>query len=70
MTVIKIFNTRIEAELAKSLLAANGITSQISADDQGGMQPSLAFSGGVKLTVFEQDADKAIKIIEDSGELE
>ena len=57
---LKIFNSRNEAELARALLAAEDINSFISADDAGGMIPSLCImTGGVKLFVLEGDLDKA-----------
>lgn len=70
MSVIKVFGDRIEAEIVRSLLEANGINSQILADDQGGLRPALAFSGGVKLIVSDADAERALKIIEESKENE
>lgn len=62
-TKIKVFNSRIEAEVAKSFLFSNGIEAQIQADDIGAMRPALAFSNGVLLLVLEKDADAALKIL-------
>jgi len=36
---VKTFNTRLDAQVAKGLLGANGILSRISSDDAGGMYP-------------------------------
>jgi hypothetical protein len=57
LIVVKTFNTRIEAELAKGLLAANNIHSIIISDDEGGTAP-FPFqpnSKGVQLWVKSKD---------------
>jgi hypothetical protein len=57
LVVVKTFNTRIEAELAKGLLAANNIQSIIISDDEGGTAP-FPFqpnSKGVQLMVAKAD---------------
>jgi len=54
----------MEAEIAKGLLATNGINSIIMADDAGGMGPyPMAYTYGVELKVAEKDGDKARKIL-------
>ena len=64
-TCIKIYSTRSEAELAKTLLESHEIESMISADDCGGFRPYLASTtGGVKLLVLEEMAEEAKKILE------
>lgn len=65
MALIKIkkFNSRLEAEVAKSYLASVGIEAQIQTDDLGGMRPALAFSDGANLLVLQIDAVKALQIL-------
>ncbi len=61
---VKVFSNRIEADIAKSLLESEGIPTLIKADDQGGMRPQLAFSGGVKLFVMQKDAEEAKRLLD------
>ena len=55
LKVLKIFNSKIEAEIAKSFLASNNIESWIFADDAGNMYPSQDFVNGVRLMVGKND---------------
>ena len=63
---IKSCATREEAELLKSLLEENGIQAMVDADDYAGLP--LMTSGGVRVEVLEQDADRAREIIEQAKE--
>ena len=64
LVCVKTFADRLQADMARSLLEANGITASVSADDMGGMRPDLAFtSGGVKLFVLDDNADKALALL-------
>ena len=64
LVCVKTFADRLQADMARSLLEANGITASVSADDMGGMRPDLAFtSGGVKLFVLDDNADKALTLL-------
>ena len=61
---VKTFGSRLEADLAKGVLAANGIEALVCADDAGGMRPDLAFtSGGVRLVVAGEDAKDALRVL-------
>ncbi len=62
---IKVFNTKIEAEIAKSFLASNNIDSYILTDDVGSMYPSTQNVSGVKLFVKNKDAEKANELLMD-----
>ena len=55
LVVIRTFLTKIDADLAATVLEAAGITSVIRADDCGGVRPHL-WMGGIELLV---DADEA-----------
>ena len=60
---------RMGAEIAKSVLDINEITSYISADDTGGVQPSLlTATGGARLVVRAEDAARAAKLLETATE--
>ncbi len=62
---LKTFANRLEAELAKSVLESNAIKASVSADDAGGMRPDLGFtSGGVKLFVLDENAERALELLE------
>lgn len=59
------YNTRVEAETAKSLLEVNGVKAEVFADDLGGtyvfpFQPS---STGVKLLVLKKDFQKVEELL-------
>jgi len=60
---IKMFNSRAEAEIAKSFLISKGIEAVIQADDLGGMRPDLALASGVYLKVSEEDAEIALEYL-------
>ncbi|MGM0368061.1 MAG: putative signal transducing protein [Actinomycetota bacterium] len=60
---VKIFNSRLEAELAKSYLKGNGIESFIFSDDAGQMYPSQQIANGVTLSVEEKDEEIAKKLL-------
>ena len=55
LTTLKIFNTRIEAEVLRSLLESSGIKSCILSDDAGSMYPAQASINGVRLMVRDED---------------
>ena len=68
LVCVKTFPDRLQADMARSLLEANGITASVSADDVGGMRPDLAFtSGGVKLFVLDDNADKALALLNEDA---
>lgn len=66
MKIVKTYQTRFEAEVAKSLLKANNIPAVVSADDEGGMAPfpMQVSSTGVQLMVDKEDFNKASKLLE------
>jgi Putative prokaryotic signal transducing protein len=64
---IKTFSSRQDAELAKGLLAANGVNAVVSGDDYGGINPGLAFSSGVRLLVKEEEVVNAKRIFREAG---
>lgn len=56
---------RMEAEIAKSVLDINEIQSYISADDGGGMRPSLlTATGGARLIVRAEEAVRATEVLQ------
>lgn len=63
MKAIKIFYTRVEAEVAKSLLASHGIESFLSADDLRTLRPALALTNGVRLMVNEDEVTAALQVL-------
>jgi len=63
MICIKIYQTRQEAGLAKSVLEANGIPAFVTADDYGGWLPFRLGGMPVRLLVSETDADDALDIL-------
>ncbi|MBI2646630.1 MAG: DUF2007 domain-containing protein [Deltaproteobacteria bacterium] len=64
LVCIKIFNNKVEAEMAKQLLENNDIPTRMLSDDVGGMEPHLRLhSGGVKLLVSKSNSQKALSLL-------
>lgn len=62
--VVKTFNSRLEAEIAKGKLEVNGILSFITADDARGMRPfPFQYTAGVQLHVEEKNLKKALQLL-------
>lgn len=62
LVAIRIFPSRIDAELAQGALSAAGIDAFVSGDDAGGMRPHLAVAG-FRLLVRPDDAEQAGALI-------
>ncbi len=67
MSTIKIFNSRIEAEIARSYLESAGIKSEIFSDDAGQNMPSLQTLRGVKLLTSRENFIKARELLYKKG---
>lgn len=64
---IETFPNHIEAGLAQSLLEEYGIKTMLTSDDAGGMRPDLAFtSGGFRLFVLQENAERALSILQEA----
>lgn len=62
---IKAFPTRMDADLAKAVLEANGIGAVVQADDAGGMRPGLGSLQRIRILVAASDAAVALGLLED-----
>lgn len=58
---IKKFGDRHDADVAKSVLDASGISSFIQSDDAGGMYPFMTEQ--IRLLIKKTDIDRAKKIL-------
>ena len=65
LVVVGTFLNKIDAEMAHSALQAADIESLVSADDAGGLRPTLWMSG-VRLLVRSEDAERAREILDPS----
>lgn len=65
LKTLKIFNSRIDAEVIRSLLESYGIKSWIFSDDAGGVYPAQVSAIGVRLMVNENDYETAVNILVD-----
>jgi hypothetical protein len=63
LKILKIFSTRIEAEIAKGFLQSNEIDSIIISDDAGSMYPAQDIVSGVRLLVGENDFREAGELL-------
>jgi hypothetical protein len=65
LVVARTFNTRPEADLARSALDAAGIDAMVRADSGGDMRPALAWAGdGFQVIVREEDVEAAREILD------
>ena len=60
---IRTFSNVMDASMAQQILEQSDISSFVSADDAGGMEPQLQLSMGVRLIVNRADADRALEIL-------
>ena len=63
---IKTFSNEMDASMAQQILEQSDISSFVSADDAGGMEPQLQRSMGVRLVVNRSDAEPSLKLLNDS----
>ena len=63
LPVVKVFNSRIEAEIARGYLESFGIKTEIISDDAGQNYPSLQSIRGVKLLVSKKNLKKAQELL-------
>ncbi|MGH7533146.1 MAG: putative signal transducing protein [Gemmatimonadales bacterium] len=59
MVTIRTYATEVEAEVDRSVLAANGIRALVVRDNAGGMLPSLNLLAVVRLVVDSDHAAQA-----------
>ena len=64
LIVVHTFNSRPEAEMAKSALDAAGIEAMVVADDAGGTQPGFWESRGVAVVVASENEQAAREILD------
>jgi hypothetical protein len=63
LVVIRTFSDEQTALLARAILEANGISSVLSADSAGHMEPQLEYGRGVRLIVQPADAPGALELL-------
>jgi hypothetical protein len=63
LVVIRTFFNGFDAGLAKSVLEAAGIDSEIKSYDAGKLSPRIGFAGGIELLVRSEDAADADKVL-------
>jgi len=64
LPLVRTFNSRIEAEIARSYLESFGIKAEIFSDDAGQSYPPLQSIRGVKLLTNRKDLQKARKLLD------
>lgn len=65
LSTIKIFNSRVKAEVAKSYLESFGIKTVIFSDDAGQTITSLQSVRGVKLLTDKKNLKKAVDLLDE-----
>lgn len=60
---LRTFASRHEAEPLRAFLAASGIETFITSDDEGAWNPALSLVRGVHLAVRERDAARAEELL-------
>jgi hypothetical protein len=65
---VRVFGSRIEAEMARGLLESFGITSWLAADDAGGAYPFQLSGQGVRLMVEARREEDVRRLLAGGGE--
>lgn len=65
--MVRRFMNEAEADLAKAILAANGIDAAVLRDDAGGMIPAMSLMSEIRLVVAPEDAEAAREVL-DAGD--
>jgi hypothetical protein len=60
---IRVFPSRLEAEMARGLLESFGVRSWIRADDAGGVYPFQLSGRGVQLMVEDRSAEQVRRLL-------
>ena len=68
LEVIKVFASRMEAELARGYLEAMGIKTRVVSDDADQLYPSLGVVKGVKLITTEKNLEQARTLLDNEEE--
>ena len=68
LEVIKVFASRMEAELARGYLEAMGIKTRVVSDDADQLYPSLGVVKGVKLITAEKNLEQARTLLDNKEE--
>ena len=68
VVVLKKYSNEAEARLDASVLEANGIPAEVSADTAGGALPSIALVFPVRLLVRADDAEIARELLDTPAE--
>lgn len=65
MARIRRFTSRVDAEVAVSMLRAHGLQARAVHDDTGGMHPNLAFGqGGSEVVVPDEELGAATELLD------
>jgi hypothetical protein len=62
LVVVRTYLTRVDADLAKTALDAEGIACMIRSDDAGGLRPHL-WMGGIAVLVRQADVERAEAVL-------
>lgn len=66
---IQRFSSRVDAEVAASMLKARGIDARVVNDDTGGMHPNLAFGhGGSEVVVPDEQLEEATALLDEASD--
>jgi hypothetical protein len=63
LVVLRTFPDEQTALLARAVLEGNGISSVLSADSAGHMEPQLEYGRGVRLIVQRADTSAALELL-------
>jgi len=67
LVVVQTFNSRPEADVAKSALEAADIAAIVMGDDAGGVQPALWEGRGVAVVVRRDDEQAARNVLDSTA---
>jgi len=69
LITIRTYLDRTSTEIERGLLSSYGIEAVVMTDNEGGLNPGLSTGTGVRLMVNEDQAEKAVEILEQEAEI-
>ncbi len=68
LVTIRTYVDQTSAEIARGLLEPNGIDAFIMADNEGGLNPGLSFSTGIRLMTHEKHMERAKELLDQDAD--
>lgn len=63
LVILEIFTNEVDARMAQEALKNLGVSAYVFKDDEGGMEPHLQRTIGVRLVAHRTDSEHALQIL-------